>query len=67
MRALKNQTVDYIDSACRCGQKRDYIDENCITWKRAYICHAWFDDGVCQLFNGRIEKMKGTKYVHIGR
>ena len=27
------------------------------------ICHVWLDGEVCQLFNGRIEKMKGSKYV----
>ena len=27
------------------------------------ICHVWLDGGVFQLFNGRIEKMKGSKYV----
>ena len=27
------------------------------------ICHVWLDGGVFRLFNGRIEKMKGNKYV----
>ena len=27
------------------------------------ICHVWLDGGVFQLFNGRIEKMKGSKNV----
>ena len=27
------------------------------------ICHVWLDGGVFQLFNGRIGKMKGSKYV----
>ena len=27
------------------------------------ICHICLDSGVFQLFNGRIEKMKGNKYV----
>ena len=26
------------------------------------ICHVWLEGEVCQLFNGRIEKMKGSKY-----
>ena len=27
------------------------------------ICHVWLDGGDFELFNGRIEKMKGNKYV----
>ena len=27
------------------------------------ICLVWLDGGVFRLFNGRIEKMKGNKYV----